>query len=1314
MSRIEKLSIRGIRGFGPEESDTQRIVFTPPLTLILGHNGAGKSTIIECLRTMTTNDMPPGQGQCFIHDPTLSGRATTHAKIEMRLTDAKDRSFDVSKIFTLTRKDRTFKFSTTDSTISNLERNQSMGSKCVDINAFVCQALGVPKAVLQNVIFCHHSESDWPLGEGKALKERFDAIFAATKYVEVLEVLNKEKKESKARIKTLESLKKPTTEKLENYKSDLQAIAAKRNALERKRAELEVTREQVEAVSKERVKIDRQYHEFASLEQEYRRRVEEYKSCKRRLDELKSGVQDVMDLPRNELEEELKNFDQRMADRKLQVERSRIEIRKLKDAAETKYTELREKESSLVRLEIEHRQHEQAVQKMLASLRSLNRTLEAGAEVKSDDYLEQKIESHVIKIDDAIKAMEGELATKRKEFSRDVEALQRKIQEETERKASLKTQLDSLRSKQDDLLMDIASKEQELKEVASVGAKMDQFDEDIKSMEASLEKLKKATSESVLHDLTLEIEEISRKESKLNEELTNATRSSVARNKIKSLEDQIVKKAKIVNNLKVRMVRELKDPFVDMELQLPTSEWARAVKGARSTLDEEISQLRQSLDSKTKEMTKCQTELDMGEKELTALQRRLKELRDKIDDEVGLESTLDETLVETEERLNEVRNRDSIFVGTQHVYSRYKKKMAEQLRNRTDQCCPLCDRSMVDSEVKALEKKLEKLMNELPKFREDSEKEVTELSDKLGKLNLLKRDDQERAKLEDKQIPELEKQVKGLRQRLDDLKQETGELKKQLDSKTEMCATLMSQIGSCDMYDSSMRELDGLRADLKNEQTDLEDECRDMDEVMGDINDAKETKKKLEEERKSKQNQMQEMNNLQVKLGETKNSRLQLINTAGQETQIKQALQKLENENAQLEKELPDIEIRLNNLTNSIEELELSRTKLQRQQERQIDDMALKVVRTKQDREELSKALRNLEDYEQSRKKEKMNSAKEEVTDLKADVRKAREDCDAKEMEAQQMEIEVSKEASRRRELSDNIAIIDKQAELQNLKKAASEHKKLMEDHNLGEEDLLEKLERIKSQHEQLKAEELSSASDVRNIEKTLVEDEARAQRVGGSAEKEYKEWLIDYLTEKQLSRDLDVGYGVLNKAILAFHQEKMSHINRIIHDLWINVYKGNDIENIEVKFSEDTGSASKTTTKRNYQYRVVMKRQGGIEQDMRSRCSAGQKVLASLIVRLALAEAFCEGCAMLALDEPTTNLDHENMMSLAETLAEIVRKRKAEKNFQMVVITHDEEFISALSKYLEDIGEVKYYYKVEKNDDNLSVVMKRMLGIVE
>ena len=64
----------------------------------------------------------------------------------------------------------------------------------------------------------------------------------------------------------------------------------------------------------------------------------------------------------------------------------------------------------------------------------------------------------------------------------------------------------------------------------------------------------------------------------------------------------------------------------------------------------------------------------------------------------------------------------------------------------------------------------------------------------------------------------------------------------------------------------------------------------------------------------------------------------------------------------------------------------------------------------------------------------------------------------------------------------------------------------------------------------------------------------------------------------------------------------------------------------------------------------------GDAELDMRGRCSAGQKVLASIIIRLALAETFCLNCGVMVLDEPTTNLDSENVEGLAQSLVDIIR----------------------------------------------------------
>uniref|UniRef100_A0A2N9J7W4 RecF/RecN/SMC N-terminal domain-containing protein n=1 Tax=Fagus sylvatica TaxID=28930 RepID=A0A2N9J7W4_FAGSY len=114
----------------------------------------------------------------------------------------------------------------------------------------------------------------------------------------------------------------------------------------------------------------------------------------------------------------------------------------------------------------------------------------------------------------------------------------------------------------------------------------------------------------------------------------------------------------------------------------------------------------------------------------------------------------------------------------------------------------------------------------------------------------------------------------------------------------------------------------------------------------------------------------------------------------------------------------------------------------------------------------------------------------------------------------------------------------------------------------------------------------------------------------------------------------------------------------------------------------------------RSYSYKVVMQT-GDAELEMRGRCSAGQKVLASLIIWLALAETFCLNCGILALDEPTTNLDGPNAESLAAALLRIMEDRKGQENFQLIVITHDERFAQLIGQRQH----AERYYRVAKDD---------------
>ena len=207
--------------------------------------------------------------------------------------------------------------------------------------------------------------------------------------------------------------------------------------------------------------------------------------------------------------------------------------------------------------------------------------------------------------------------------------------------------------------------------------------------------------------------------------------------------------------------------------------------------------------------------------------------------------------------------------------------------------------------------------------------------------------------------------------------------------------------------------------------------------------------------------------------------------------------------------------------------------------------------------------------------------------------------------------------------------------------------------------------------------------------------DTLRTDRYRDISER-FRQQSIKYETTVIAMKDLDKFEKALDRSLIEFHGLKMREINSVLKELWQQTYRGKDIDFIEIKSEMgDRAKAAKATKRRkSYNYNVIM-RQGDASLTMRGRCSAGQRVLASLVIRLALAETFCVNCGVLALDEPTTNLDSKNIEALAYALNQIITRRKRQENFQLILITHDEAFVEKLGQREHTDG----YYRVFKDD---------------
>jgi DNA repair protein RAD50 len=313
--------IKGIRSFSPNNDNV--IEFYKPLTLIVGHNGAGKTvrsraaasararpnhpaprplhvfippdapgpapaappldspprrpaarppqTIIECLKMACTGELPPNtrNGQSFIHDPKVAGETEVKAQIKLRFEAQTGQSFIVVRSFQLTQKKAALQFKALDNILQTKDpatgQTVALPYRCADINAVVPAYMGVTKAVLENVIFVHQEDSNWPLAETQVLKKKFDDIFAATKYTKALEELRKLKtrqaqdaREMRLRLETLSTHRNQAA----RLRGDAAAGAARAAALE---AEIGALTARAAALAAARAQIDAKLGSFADV-----------------------------------------------------------------------------------------------------------------------------------------------------------------------------------------------------------------------------------------------------------------------------------------------------------------------------------------------------------------------------------------------------------------------------------------------------------------------------------------------------------------------------------------------------------------------------------------------------------------------------------------------------------------------------------------------------------------------------------------------------------------------------------------------------------------------------------------------------------------------------------------------------------------------------------------------------------------------------------------------------------------------------------------------------------------------------------------
>uniref|UniRef100_A0A158Q793 Zinc-hook domain-containing protein n=1 Tax=Elaeophora elaphi TaxID=1147741 RepID=A0A158Q793_9BILA len=1259
MSLLDTVELQGIRSVGVGPQNATVIEFLSPLTIICGSNGAGKTTIIEALKYVTTGELPKGSFQAFIHDMRLADRSRVDASVKLKFRDIRGRSCVVTRRIMQSKGAKGKITNKSEESTIAIEKEpgewKSLSSKVVDCRKEILNLLGLPAAILEYVVFCHQEESSWPLDEPKKLKERFDEIFQVTGYVKAIEILRKELKENQQELRVTEGrlplLIRQQEEKIElhnEYISLKEQIAGNEKEILLKQTTLkeDTAKKNLKVAELDEAEMSKKKHDMMEAEKQVL--VNQIECCSA-LD-YEGGVENL----KREIESIAHSTEFE------DMERNRKRINAEIDEINAKIKEYVAKKMEIDKAIVELKSTQMMHDKMIVERDHFLETYCSRFNLRNEqaEVLNQLLRLIEKRREDISNFMSGR-EEKQTNCQKEIDSISGVLAQIT-----AKIELRNQESKR--LEEDIAAVRCNLMEAASSSEKLDHLQHEILEQEKELEVMRKNEELGTnVEDLRNKRDGITSKIELLKKEYCMRENAEEIENKIKQKHNELVKFEKELCTLKDKHQTALLDIFNTKEPDFPLRE--RLTIHARKA-EQNLSTAEDEFKIHEKEVSRAQFAVSQIGREVDQLADQISSYRRKITKVVTHENEVETRLDEIKTLLRKSQQDSGRINGCTFLYEQWEEEVSVR------KCCPLCEQSYSSTEDSDILK--EKIKQKKKDFTKDAEKLIhkvkeyeamqNELMELVPYVGMLKQSNSEKEKLQEN--------LKKAEEKLHDVEVEFAKSKSERDIILQKLTVIRGVQVDASLMDNIWKSSSDAKYDIKLLEAELGAiECtkRSLSDIRVEIKENEGKFIELINKLDIIQAAASERNKLVEKLNASKELRTTLCGKVVQLDSIKKALDVKEKELEESKHDLQKLETQ-----KPIIEAELQMKKKERfviQNE------------TKNKEAELLCSLRDVED-----------AAREiEAIDKKLqDVVNSSDDLNNYERDLLKIETEIDVSNAKMRNLTEQIDCLN----------SKQERKRRLDDQLRK----LELRERIKSLNESLKETEWHGMAipELREELRTLSEQKKRLatmEKILASSEyaqfkEEFKKEVVKKCVIKRVIEDLANYIRAVDESVVKFHAQKMEEINEVLSSLWEQVYHGNDIETIQIK-SESAGENEK---KKSYNYRVVM-HVGGNEIDMPGRCSAGQKMLASILIRIAISDVFCDKCSIIALDEPTANLDV--LKNLGDMLADIISARCANnaKMFQLIVITHDNRFV----EHLRQLCRPEWVYSVSKDGAGLSRVKR-------
>ena len=1335
----------------------------------------------------TAGSLPPlsSNGKTFINDPKITGNTEVKASIKLKIVTPRNKDVLIVRNFQLSLKKNKYEFKRLEQVLKSINSNGELvtiNSTCMDTDKQVPLLMHASKAILENVIFCHQEEINWPFSESGNLKKVFDEIFDTAKYTKALDDLKEIGKKFKEKTKELKTQLELIQKDVDNYKRIQKNIEFSNSKIN----ELTVVGEKLDEEYQDKKK---DLEKLLNIEKQYTQYQNGVNMAKTKRDEKMIQMKNILDDPifedytKDEMvyHNYIKNYQENEKMKKEGPNQSNEKHNKLISLRE-EISKINKKKSdiekNIIKKEQTYKNFIQNKKEVLLELKNMNEFEEMN-NISLESMNNTMIINLLQKFKNDLLTDENTLDEKLKQFISKVTEKENELQVNKQLYENKIKEIEGLNTQKNELvkmLNNIDFNSQKLsdieKSLQNEEKILNKINYDIKQWQNNILALENSSSEIKLKKNNLGLQNL--------EEKTDFTMLKFQIEKLKQMNGtynkSIVEYIKIINKINVIFSANLS--YDKNHICNNINEIITFIENKKKNIIEEKQKIRENNlrinleieqnNNVIKEKKKYISDLKK-EKEniINQIQLSFKERGINFEDSDDLSQIYNlKSCVEKEISNNDKiifsSNFETDFLNDFIIYIKENKK------------CKLCKSNLDEKYINILTKEKKK---EIESINSNIEQNKKKLEKNTQTLNLINSFNDIFSKLKNivEEIDKEENLLKEINFKTKDLITKKTQYENSSKAKAELL-TSMEEITNNKSTDENIYKLKNLKEEIISQIKDLcnhlgfpcteEPEINETVEIIVKMGDTVNQVLEMNKELINNGNKINELNhNITDKLNEIPVIDINIKKLQNEKNEILA----LKDEN-EIKKRIKYIDDQINlqngeklNLENEREksqqlliilnEKKKGFEKIYQEKKNNIKLLQEKIsqwlIKNKYIYDELYKSLKeeNIPNSPDNTTNENTNSDnKEDLVDILMDL----DDDNEKKNKKKEEKLNENKEninidnlyEKQINNLNNKKSGLDSQLMLYNkeLEELSGEAKEI-EDQKKQEQikkniynnnyilfkiksDLV-KLEQFIKEHEgklkdgsKLATIKVTLTKKVEELSNTINKNIGKVEELKNNLnrltqelkngtytniEKKYNKLKLNYIASIQTQKEIENYYEALDQSLLKYHGKRMEEINKLINYYWSMTYKGKDIKSIEIK--SDFEKSAKT---RNYNYRIVFFTPGGNGLDMRGRCSAGQKILASIIIRLALAETFCNNCGILCLDEPTTNLDEENSKSLAKALREIIQSRSEDQNFQLIVITHDPVFVDLLgSDYCDN------FWHVTKNKENFSTVALKPINSI-